>query len=312
MPPKAHHRPFHRRWNLGDPPRISFETSPPKYSVWDATGPKGEKLSDVRNNKYIARRGGWKRMCLLALLAIGLIVALVVGLVVGLRRKHDSKESHAWPQSPDNATSTTNTTGPFPAGSYTFTTYLDTIRSDCSSQAQDWSCYPNHTYTENPSQALANFTWVITKSDDGFSVSTSDPWSIGFDDSPLMLVDPGTDDERYQFNTTSNKITFPSIGVKCFFNDTILVGNLYTKKSLNYPSSNTSTPSTAVASTAESSNDFGPWPYAVDIQQSIGGDQTVPECFRMQDNQLGDRITDGIVPQSANSVCSCEYKNFDS
>lgn len=90
LPAKAHHRPFHRRWNLGDPPSISFEISPPKYSVWDATGPKGEKLSDVRNNKYIARRGGWKRICLILFLLFALIVGLAVGLTVGLRKKDRS------------------------------------------------------------------------------------------------------------------------------------------------------------------------------------------------------------------------------
>lgn len=88
MPPRAHHRPFHRRWNIGDPPRFNAEKSPPKYSVWDTAGPKGEKLADVRNNKHIARRGGWKRMCLITLLTIGMIVALVVGLVFGLRKKN--------------------------------------------------------------------------------------------------------------------------------------------------------------------------------------------------------------------------------
>ena len=88
MPIKAHHRPFHRRWNIGDPPRHSYETSPPKYSVWDTTGPKGEKLADVRNNKYIARRGGWRRIFLIAFLVIGSIIGLVVGLVFGLRKNH--------------------------------------------------------------------------------------------------------------------------------------------------------------------------------------------------------------------------------
>ncbi|KAI4234423.1 MAG: hypothetical protein LQ352_008177, partial [Teloschistes flavicans] len=89
IPAKAHHRPFHRRWNLGEPPRFSFETSPPKYSVWDATkGPKGEKLADVRNNKHIARRGGWRRICLIALLLLTAIVALAVGLAVGLHKKN--------------------------------------------------------------------------------------------------------------------------------------------------------------------------------------------------------------------------------
>ncbi|KAL8710783.1 MAG: hypothetical protein Q9225_007231 [Loekoesia sp. 1 TL-2023] len=314
MPPKAHHRPFHRSWNLGDPPRISFETSPPKYSVWDATGPKGEKLADVRNNKHIARRGGWKRICLIALLMIAVIVGLVVGLVFGLRKKHSSsKGAPEWPQSPENATSTSNITGPFPAGSYTLVTYLDTVQTDCSSQAQDWSCYPYHTYAESPSQAIANFTWVITKSEDGFSVSsTSNPWSINFDNTPLTMVDAGTDDERYQFNTTLNKITVPSIGVNCFFNDTTMEGNLYTKKPQNYTVSGTSTSFAATATAPASSNDFQLWPYAVDVRQTIGGGQTVPECFRIQNNQRGDRITDGIVPQSASSICSCEYKNFGS
>ncbi len=87
MPPRAHHRPFHRRWNLGDPPRSSFESPPPKYSVWDTMGPKGEKLSDVRNNKHIARRGGWRRICLILLIILTLVVGLAVGLSIGLRKK---------------------------------------------------------------------------------------------------------------------------------------------------------------------------------------------------------------------------------
>lgn len=86
-PANTHHRPFSRRWNLGDPPRPSFETSPPKYALWDVTGPKGEKLADVRNNKFIARRGGWRRTCLIALILAAAVVALVVGLVVGLRNR---------------------------------------------------------------------------------------------------------------------------------------------------------------------------------------------------------------------------------
>lgn len=90
-PRKAHHRPFSRRWNLGDPPRHSYEKSPPAYSVWNVTGPRGEKLTDVRNNKYIARRGGWKRLLILALILATILAALIVGLVVGLRKKDNSK-----------------------------------------------------------------------------------------------------------------------------------------------------------------------------------------------------------------------------
>ena len=96
VPPRALHRPAHKVFGLGPPPRLNFEGSPPEYTQNDAgvTGPHGEKLSDVRkglyNNKYIARRGGWKRLAVIGLIAILFIVGLVVGLVVGLRNGHGS------------------------------------------------------------------------------------------------------------------------------------------------------------------------------------------------------------------------------
>ena len=71
---------------MGDPPRHSFEKPPPKYSLRDVAGPKAEKLLDLRNNKYIVRRGGWKRLLVLVLLFIAIIIALAVGLTVGLRK----------------------------------------------------------------------------------------------------------------------------------------------------------------------------------------------------------------------------------
>lgn len=89
LPQKAYHRPFSQRWNIGDPPSHSFEKPPPKYdSVWDVTGPKGEKLGDVRNNKHIASRGGWRRICVVALLIMAVLVALSVGLAVGMHKTH--------------------------------------------------------------------------------------------------------------------------------------------------------------------------------------------------------------------------------
>ena len=80
------HRPFRNRF-LGDPPRYSNGSRPPQYSLWDVTGPNGEKFQDLRDNAYVARRGGWKRICLITFIIIACIIALVVGLVVGLRKK---------------------------------------------------------------------------------------------------------------------------------------------------------------------------------------------------------------------------------
>ena len=90
MPPvpekSRNNRTFSRGWAF-NPPRHSFEESPPNYSFWDVTGPKGEKLTDVRNNKYIAQRGGWRRICLIFFVLLAVILALAIGLGVGLHKK---------------------------------------------------------------------------------------------------------------------------------------------------------------------------------------------------------------------------------
>ena len=95
-PLKSQRRPFSRLFFPVSPPRHSFESPPPKYSLWDVTGPKGEKLTELRNNinnnRHIAGRGGWKRLLLLVFIVTAIIIALAVGLTIGLRnRSHDSR-----------------------------------------------------------------------------------------------------------------------------------------------------------------------------------------------------------------------------
>lgn len=48
----------------------------------------------LRNNKYISKRGGWKRLALIVLLIIITIVAIVVGVVVGTKKKSSSKSEY--------------------------------------------------------------------------------------------------------------------------------------------------------------------------------------------------------------------------
>ncbi len=90
LPQKTHHRPFTRRF-LGDPPHYGSGHPPPKYTFWDVTGPKGEKFEDLRNNEYIAKRGGWKRICTISLIVLFLLIGLVVGLAVGLTKGKSNK-----------------------------------------------------------------------------------------------------------------------------------------------------------------------------------------------------------------------------
>jgi hypothetical protein len=88
QPVRTHNRPFSKSW--GRPPRPSFENSPPDYTLWDTKGPKVEKLIDVRNNKHIVRRGGWKRLAAVLGISLVIIIGLGVGLGVGLAKKNSS------------------------------------------------------------------------------------------------------------------------------------------------------------------------------------------------------------------------------
>jgi hypothetical protein len=97
IPDRAIGRPSTRIWASGAPPIHSFD-NPPPYNQFDdvgVLGPRGEKLSDMRrgvqNNKWIAKRGGWKRLALITVILIACIVGLAVGLGVGLSHKSNSK-----------------------------------------------------------------------------------------------------------------------------------------------------------------------------------------------------------------------------
>jgi hypothetical protein len=90
---RPHHRPFSRIWNIGYPPRPSYEKSPPDYSeLRDVPPTRMERLMmKVRSNKYVARRGGWKRLLCFIILVIALIIGLAVGLTVGLRNRNSPR-----------------------------------------------------------------------------------------------------------------------------------------------------------------------------------------------------------------------------
>ncbi|KAF6226514.1 hypothetical protein HO133_009380 [Letharia lupina] len=304
-PPKTHNRPFHRRF-LGEPPRYSGR-SPPTYTLWDVKGPKGEKFEDLRNNAYVARRGGWRRICVVAVILIACLVALVVGLAVGLHKKHSS--SSATPAVPSSSSSPS--AGPFPIGSYTFITFLDTTSTNCTSNPESWKCEPSVTYATSPTNSQATFNWLISaansSSDPASNLtisSTDNPFSIDFSNATLTLVDAGTDNERYTFTTTVEKSVFPSFNVKCDYNDTLFTADLYTSKPKSYPSNSTGATSSAAGAAGGA---FANWNYAVDATQSIGGGVDVPACYESN----GDRVTSGYDVMPAADFCSCAYKNYD-
>ena len=119
-------------------------------------------------------------------------------------------------------------------------------------------------------------------------------------------MDEGLPTERYTFKTTVPKQVFPtgSLSINCFYNETQFSANLYTKKAKSDGSSSSST-------TANSGPDsFAQWAYAVEATQSIGGGIDVPDCYRMNDGQVGEKLTKGYEEEPAGQFCSCAYKNY--
>ena len=65
---------------------------PPPYTEYnDVTGPRGELFSDLRRNRRVAKRGGWRRLRLIIALVAVVLAGLVVGLVVGLTHSNAAR-----------------------------------------------------------------------------------------------------------------------------------------------------------------------------------------------------------------------------
>lgn len=247
-----------------------------------------------------------------------------------LQDRTDSRAFSNAPPSPAPSSSGAIPNGPFPAGSYALTTFLDTVSTNCTSNAATWRCYPYTTYTQSQSGAMATFNWVITERDpksfsvDKYSISSTDnPFALDFSNVPMQLLDLGLSSERYAFSVTMDKTVIPSTAIAgdnsvatCFYNNSTFGASLFTKMSKTYPlpasaSDSTAPPSPSAGNGNSASQGFQPWPYAIRVEEYIGGGSGVPSCYKTVKGNIGDRITDGISPKSPENVCSCLYKNFE-
>ena len=204
-----------------------------------------------------------------------------------------------------------NNTQPFPAGSYSFETFLNVLSSNCTSNPSTWRCYPYETYNQSTTGADTIFNWIITPTADNSSnylISTSNnPFALDFANVTLTLVDVGLNTEAYTFSTNMQKIVMPTApltadgaATDCFYNGTIFSGRLYTKMGKTYPFGNMTSPS--------GSNAYQPWPYAVEAQQQTAGGSGVPDCYEMFNGNPGNHID--VPTVSSSQDCLCQYQNY--
>ncbi|KAF3002593.1 hypothetical protein E8E13_008376 [Curvularia kusanoi] len=315
---------------LGGTPRDSLEDqthngSNLSVSVWsDLHTPRSEKFRQFKaaSNK---KRWGWKRIAVIGALVLVLIIALAVGLALGLKKK-SSKDSSSTStatggdtQSAGTSTSTGSSTSSspsstltpvaapsgFPVGAYSIVAFLDTVATGCTSNNATWTCAPFTDYYSDPQRALAVINWEITGSAGAYKISSKDQSDLytTFQNAPLDLLDQGKDTERYRFQISRTKSVnmTGTIGnakgdFECDYGATNLQAYLYTKMARTYPDDTISVPN--APNTV--------WPYAVRIEQAVGGGENVPSCTKSS----GEKVTSGLKAQDAGSLCSCLYKNW--
>ncbi|KAJ4988875.1 hypothetical protein SVAN01_05682 [Stagonosporopsis vannaccii] len=319
---------------LGDTPRESMENqsrngSNLSVSVWsDQHTPRSEKFGQL-NAGNNGKRRGWKRLAVILAVVVVLIVALAVGLAVGLKKRASSGYSNSTSESTSTSTSTTDgnsepastgtdtssTPNPtltssavpsgFPVGAYSLVTFLDTVSTDCTSNNATWTCAPFTDYYSDPQKALAVINWEITGSSGSYKISSKDRSDLymTFQNAPLDLLDKGKDTERYRFQISRTKTVnmTGTIGnsrgnFECDYGATNLQAYLYTKMQRTYPDDTIMVPNTPNTV----------WPYAVRVEQAVGGGENVPSCTKSS----GERISTGIRAQDAGNLCSCLYKNW--
>ncbi|KAG9235932.1 hypothetical protein BJ875DRAFT_494615 [Amylocarpus encephaloides] len=309
VPPRSAKRASNRNFVAVRPPRFNYQSPPPSYWEDDTSIEAGgnEKFSKFRrrvvNNEHVAKRGGWLRLGIIALVLILCILGLVVGLTIGLR----NKKTH--PNRNDNDYLESNQS--FPLGHYSINTVLSSTATNCTSNPSTWLCYPYTTYSQNPSMSATVFDWIITTNisapvnpSNPFLLisSTPNPFTTLFNNLTLSLRLANQADEHYYFSTNIPKLTKPTtqigennVAAACNFNNTVLTGLLYTRRQKSYPSAN------AISTEAGA---YKSWPYAVEIEQVATSGSGTPSCVDPSGTSLGSFE----VPEQGQQ-CECEYLN---
>ncbi|KAK4890143.1 hypothetical protein LTR27_011135 [Elasticomyces elasticus] len=315
-------------------PTVSRGTSrsgPPAYT-WvpeainddeDLQAPvEGEKVAELRRNgSNSQRRGGWGRVVLIVGIILA-IIALAVGLGVGLTRKKHKQQEDSSSQPAGATPNVGQVKQQFPLGEYSFITALRAVETNCTSNAATWRCYPYSIFdpaeSSTNTSSLATFNWIVSNTSATHATngtggdapsnltisSTNNPFSITFGNQSLTYV-PGSSNNasaaRYEFSFTQQKSVIPSSSIMssgaaaiCYYNATIFTGTLYLDANNTFPG--------ADVADATGIGGYTPWPYAVEITQTSGGGEGVPDCYQSVNGGVGQRILTATTPEPEDRI----------
>lgn len=314
------------------PPAYDWVPEPPdRDPVSEPTDVEGEKLARLRKSwsDVSSRRGGWRRLVVLAtivLAVLGLTIGLGVGLTAGKKDDDDENSDNGSISDSPPADDSSSPIQQFPLGQYSFLTTLRTQRTNCTASAATWRCYPYSVFDpSDPSTFTASqtsFDWIIRNTSATYATkttiasnvpanltlsSTRNPFALSFAARALTYHYDSANDtsSRLTFSFPLPKTVVPSPSItsnnaasQCFFNSTILSGNIY----LAAPSSSQSSGSDGT------SNEI--WPFAVEVTQSSPSGDGTPDCYETVDGNLGRSIESGLELMGEGRQCVCEYGNF--
>ncbi|KAK5678660.1 hypothetical protein LTS10_009104 [Elasticomyces elasticus] len=297
-------------------PTVSRGTSrsgPPAYT-WvpeainddeDLQAPvEGEKVAELRRNGSGQRgrtRGGWGRILLIVGIILA-VIALAAGLGVGLTSKKHKQQGDGSSQPAGTTPDVGQVEQQFPLGEYSFITALHAVETN---STFNWIVSnTSATYATNETSGDAPSNLTIS--------STNNPFSITFSNQSLVYM-PGSSNNastaRYDFSFTQQKSVIPSSSILssgaaaiCYYNATTFTGTLYLDVTSTFPG--------ADVADATGIGGYTPWPYAVEITQTSGGGDGVPDCYQSVNGGVGQRILTATTPEPEDSECRCEYRNF--
>ncbi|OAA73556.1 hypothetical protein ISF_00457 [Cordyceps fumosorosea ARSEF 2679] len=248
----------------------------------------GEKPAD--DKEWLDHR---RRRCRF-MLVVGVFMAVVAGLAVGLAvGLSNGNAKYSTPSSSTTTTTTAAAAAVFPAGAYSFDTYLRENSTGCTSRASTWRCYPE---TGGPG-SRATFHWTVQSSGPGpssyyVSGTGEEPFGPTFANLPATILDADRPTERLTFAFAANATVTPADGgrvANCTYTGVVFRATLWTRRRGGQA---------FAAPTHQAA--YAPWPGDLEVVQYKNSTIGEPVCVDAQGRGVAD-------VQAAGGSCLCRY-----
>ncbi|KAJ6779334.1 hypothetical protein PWT90_08390 [Aphanocladium album] len=258
----------------------------PQNTMMDAE-PEDEK-------EWIDHRQRRCRFMILVGVFTAIIASLAIGLAVGLSKGNAKSGGKG---SSDSAVAN----AVFPAGAFSFDTYLRENSTGCTSRETSWQCYPEAGGGGSSIGARATFYWTLQQAGGTgsyFVTGADNPFAPSFANLPLTMLDADQPTERLTFAFSMNKTVTPADAgapanrvANCTYPDTVFQATIWTRRrggALLQPPSHPSP--------------YSPWPGDFEVMQYKNSTIGDPICLDKQGKGIADI-------QAAGSSCLCRYNS---